>query len=1099
MCDKIIVNIGISNRQVLGKIVPCTVITYALNYCVSDCTYGGIMLLKWKNKIIGCILALTVLSGGNIMAKAVNDKPTAQTTQYAHELDAQAYSGNDLGAVYTKEATTFKVWAPTAARVAVRLYTTGSSSEAGAQEISTTAMTKGDKGVWSVKLDGDKKNLYYTYLVTIDGVTRETADVYAKAAGVNGNRSMVVDLDSTDPQGWENDRHVLYNDPTDAIVWEVHVKDFSNSEVSGVSLKYKGKYLAFTENGTTLGDKGEYSTCIDYLKKLGVTHVQLLPVYDYATVDESKTDSDEFNWGYDPKNYNVPEGSYSTDPFNGNTRITEFKQMIMALHNAGIGVIMDVVYNHTFTAPGGWFEMTVPGYYYRMKADGGFSDGSGCGNETASDHLMYRKYMIDSILYWTNEYHIDGFRFDLMGVHDVTTMNEIRKALDTNVPDGSKIIMYGEPWTGGDTSTKAVTATKSNVNLLDNRVGAFNDMFRDAVKGHVFNAKEKGFVQTGSGKGNIMAGITANCLNDQFNQPSQTVSYTSAHDNFTLYDKLLLSVKDDKSYNDRDEQLVEMNKLSAALILTSQGISFMQAGEEFARTKQGDENSYVSPASLNQLDWNRTVEYADLVSYYSGLIDIRRHFKPFRCADQTAAKLITFSDAPGGVVAYTLENTLTAGKEWSYAAVAFNGSNEEQKVTLKPAAGKTLPSKWSVIVNKSEAGLLELAVVDGNTITLPAKSSMMLVDKASFDKLAIASEQCTVRVEYKDSDTGEVISSRSYKGSSGSAFTTVKDESLAVDYDFDRIEGNEKGNFTKTVQTVTYFYKKFQGKIVSMKVNYLKPENPLIGDGDEEVEKSYTQRLREGDMYSANIKVVRGLTLDLEKFPSNALGEAGQEDFEVNYYYKNSEKTDLIIHYYNNEGWDEAGVYVYSEDDGEIKNYTDEDGMKMEKDSDLGDGWYTATVKDIGSFGNIYAVFSDTDSEYDSYFGEDGCAVKGEVWVKNGEVTKSGTVSVVCFDAEGKILKSETVTGKTGTQYSLTEPAFDGMKLDSSAGNTSGEFSDTPVYVVYRYVPQDQKQEEKTEGANPLPIVLGVTGGAAVIAAAALFIGYRKRKKRIVY
>ena len=1029
------------------------------------------------------------------MANAVPESSTnPTTTTYAHELDAQAYNGNDLGATYTKAATTFKVWAPTASHVAVKLYATGSSEEAGAQDLGTTSMVKGENGVWSVTINGDKKNLYYTYLVTVNGVTREAADIYAKAAGVNGNRSMVVDLDATDPEGWAKDQHILYDNPTDAIVWEVHIKDFSSSEVSGVSLKHRGKYLAFTENGTTLNDQGEVSTCIDYLKKLGVTHVQLLPVYDYATVDESKVDSDEFNWGYDPKNYNVPEGSYSTDPFNGNTRITEFKQMIMALHHAGIGVIMDVVYNHTFTAPGGWFEMTVPGYYYRLKADGSFSDGSGCGNETASDHLMYRKYMIDSILYWTNEYHIDGFRFDLMGVHDVTTMNEIRKALDTRVQGGSKIIMYGEPWTGGDLSTKATTGVKSNVKLLDNRIGAFNDMFRDAVKGHVFNANEPGFVQTGSEKGNVMAGIVGNCLSDQFNQPSQTVTYTSAHDNFTLYDKLVLSVKNDDSFNDRDDNLVEMNKMSAALVLTSQGISFMQAGEEFARTKQGDENSFISSTKLNQLDWNRTVEYADLVSYYSGLIDIRKHFTPFRCADQTAAKLITFADAPDGVVAYTLENTLTKGKEWAQAALLFNACDTEQSVTLKAADGKKLPDQWTVIVNQTEAGLLDLGTVNGNTVTVPAKSSMMLVDKASFDQLKIASEQCTVRVEYKDSSTGEVLDARSYKGTAGSAYSTAKSDSLALAYDFERIEGNEKGNFTKSVQNVTYYYQKFSGHIVSLTVNYCRPADPMLGGGEEAVEKPFSMKLREGDAYSAPIKEVAGMTVDLERFPMNAVGKAVGDAVSVTYYYQNASKCDLILHYYNAGGWGKVGAYVYAKDDDEVQDFTDHNGKAMSKDTELGDGWFTLTIQDIGNRDDVSVEFRDMDHPDEP---ATAYSVKKEVWVRDGVLTESGTLSVICMDGSGKILKTETFTGKVGSSYQLTEPAFEGLTLEASTANTSGQYTETPIYVMYRFTDQDASDEEHQP--KTLAIVLGIAGGAALVAAAVLLINYRKRKKRIVY
>ncbi len=529
---------------------------------------------------------------------------------FSHPFDEQAYFGNDLGAVYSEKATVFKVWAPSASSVELRLYETGDSKNF----MSSYPMKKADKGIWTVTLDGDMKNTYYTYVVTVDGISRETADIYGKAAGVNGKKSMVVDLAGTDPDGWQNDKHILYDAPTDAIVWEIHVRDFSISAMSGVSPEHRGKYLAFTESGTTLDGKGKISTCVDYLKKFGVTHVQILPMYDYATVDESKLDKPQFNWGYDPLNYNVPEGSYSTDPFDGNVRIKELKQMIMALHNAGIGVIMDVVYNHVFAAKGSWFDNTVPNYYFRFDKTGKLSDGSACGNETASDHLMYRKFMTDSILYWIKEYHIDGFRFDLMGVHDVETMNGIRKAIDENIEDGKKIIMYGEPWTGGPLGTDVDTCIKDNIYKLNDRVGAFNDSFRDIVKGHVFNAHEQGFVQSGEGVNALRDSITANCISGRkwFNQPSQAIAYTSAHDNFTLYDKLVLSVKNDGSYAERDEKLVAMNKLAAVLTFTSQGIVFMQAGEEFARTKFGDENSYVSSDKVNQIDWSALEKYGDL-------------------------------------------------------------------------------------------------------------------------------------------------------------------------------------------------------------------------------------------------------------------------------------------------------------------------------------------------------------------------------------------------------------------------------------------------------------------------------------------------------
>lgn len=390
------------------------------------------MNFNYKNfkKVLATFIAVIMLT--SIVTNLPINTLIARASGYS-DLDSQAYAGNDLGCTYTTTKTSFKVWAPTASDVKLKLYKTGSDSEAGAGVISTTAMTKGSQGVWSVEIQGDIKNTYYTYLVDVNGSTNETVDIYAYSGGVNGNRGMVVDLDSTDPTGWQNDKRVAAKNPTDAIVWEGHVRDFSIAANSGISEANKGKFLAFTEKGTTVNKDGVNKTGIDYLKDLGVTHVQLLPVYDYATTDETKLNTSQYNWGYDPKNYNMPEGSYSTNPYDGNSRVKEFKQMVQALHDENIGVIMDVVYNHTFEGTNKdnalWFNLTVPGYYYRQNASGGFANGSGCGNETASDRAMFQKYIIDSVVHWAKEYHLDGFRFDLMGLHDVETMNKVRAAL----------------------------------------------------------------------------------------------------------------------------------------------------------------------------------------------------------------------------------------------------------------------------------------------------------------------------------------------------------------------------------------------------------------------------------------------------------------------------------------------------------------------------------------------------------------------------------------------------------------------------------------------------------------------------------------------
>lgn len=1050
-------------------------------------------MLKFK-KIFSLILAVTTLLGGSVMATdAANTKENKEKVVYAHELDKQAYDGNDLGAVYKKDSTTFKVWAPTAERVAVKLYATGSSDEEGAQDISTTAMTKGKNGVWSATLKGDKKNLYYTYLVTINGVTTETADVYSKAVGVNGNRSMVVDLDSTDPEGWDKDEHVLYDNPTDAIVWEVHVRDFSKSEVSGVSLKYKGKYLAFTETGTTIDGKGEVSTCIDYLKRLGVTHVQLMPVYDYATVDETQEDPEEYNWGYDPKNYNVPEGSYSTNAYDGNVRIKEFKQMVKALHDAGIGVIMDVVYNHTFTAKGSCFENTVPGYYYRLNEDGSLSDGSGCGNETASDHLMYRKYMIDSILYWTNEYHIDGFRFDLMGVHDVETMNQIRAALDKEVKNGKKIIMYGEPWTGGAVATKAATANKDNIKQLSDRIGAFNDSFRDTVKGHVFNAQEEGFVQNGSGSETLKNCITANSIDAMswFKQPSQSVTYMSAHDNFTLYDKLVLSTKNDGSFDERDDNIVDMNKLAAAVMLTSQGAVFMQAGEEFARTKLGDENSYISSDKINQLDWNHLVEYSDLNSYYQGLIEIRKNYKPFRDPTIASAEKIAFSDTDRGVVAYTLENSLTADKEWSYVAVLFNSTDNAAEVTLKQSGDAALPKKWEIVADGVQAGLDGIGVVEGNKVTVAPHSALILADKDSFDKQALQSDKCIVNIEYKDAGSGEVVKKKVLKGLEGDGYVTSEGESLGAEYDYISVTGKEKGTFTKTPKTVTYNYNKFDGKLLKLTVNYLKEGDELLNTGDVEVAESITEIVREGAEYNAPIRAIDGMKIDIDKFPMNSFGTAADEDIEVTYYYVSSSNEDLTIHYFDSENRDSVYAYIYAEtDEGEVVYTDDMPGSKMTTDTELGKGWYSLTIKGKGRTEGLKARFSDSKGENAD---PTDYEVSHEIWIENGVISYRGEVNVIYVDEYGNVLDSKTIGGREGSVYQTEQAVFENMRLAGSTSNTDGTYTQTPIYVIYSY--KKLQITEKPDVMNTV-FILCTSAVFMLIAAGALTVVYHKRKKR---
>lgn len=690
------------------------------------------------------------------MVTGVKNKKSAVLRKLG-EMEKQIYNENDLGAVYTPEATYFKVWAPSASRVVLRRYTKGSSTEEGDRIIEERMMEKDvgetevwKNGVWKTMVGGNLANTYYTYLVTVDGETKETNDIYARAVGLNGQRGMVVNLGATNPHNWEKDHHVMAEKATDAIIWEVHVRDFSNSPDSG--MKHKGKYLAFTEKGTTVNGEGKLSTGMDYLKELGISYVQLLPSFDYLN-DELDESNEGYNWGYNPLNYNVPEGLYSTNPYDGNVRITEFKQMVQAFHEAGIGVIMDVVYNHVGgDANASWFQRTVPDYYFRQDEKGNLADsGTACGNETASERGMFRKYIVDSVVYWASEYHIDGFRFDLMGCHDVETMNQVRKALNT-LPDGEKILVYGEPWAAGKTNQpeEIPMAVQSNMKLLNLGIGAFNDGIRDAVKGHVFYSEATAFVQAGNNKKqpegsrmytdeNLKAGITGNASTafpeNWAAAPRQTVNYVSCHDNLSLYDKLQLSVngagkEGGSRFYKRDANLLAMNKMAAAIIMTSQGSVFFQAGEEFARTKGGVENSYCSPLyysrtrELNQMAWSRREKFSDLTEYYKGLLKLRRAYAPFRAADLSAIQNLVFSDEKrSNLIAYTISSP---GERWDMAAVLMNANPTPQKVKLKAGKGSSLPTFWNCVVNQNSAGTKTLEKYSGNKITVPAQTVLVL-------------------------------------------------------------------------------------------------------------------------------------------------------------------------------------------------------------------------------------------------------------------------------------------------------------------------------------------------------------------------------------
>ncbi|MEQ2474448.1 type I pullulanase [Ruminococcoides intestinale] len=806
---------------------------------------------------------------------AAEKKTVTDYQAYAANLDKSAYSGNDLGASYSKKATTFKVWSPNAASVRVNIFEHGSDNEGDAGSIMSRAMSL-DKttGVWSVTINGDLLNKYYTYSVTHGKTTKETADVYAKACGVNGQRSMVVDLSTTNPDGWENDKHVLVKNQTDASVWEISVADFSSSESSGVSEANRGKYLAFTEEGTTVnGVQGASSTCVDYLKKLGVKYVQIMPFYDFGSVDESKNIMDQYNWGYDPVNYNCPEGSYSTNPKKGEVRIKECKQMIQALHNAGIGVIMDVVYNHTYTSDS-WLQRTVPNYYYRMNNDGTFSNGSGCSNDTASEHLMFRKYMIDSVTYWASEYHIDGFRFDLMGLHDVTTMNSIRTALDNLYADGSgsQILMYGEAWdmaTNCDEGT--VLASQKNLKQLSDRIGAFDDTIRDAIKGST-GGTDGAFVQEGSRRANLKTGIAgqSDTTTGWANVPSQCVTYASCHDNLCLYDKLVGSVYGaDGKYRKRYEDLVAMNKLSAAIVITSQGIPFSLGGEEFCRSKDGDENSYASSRKENMLDWENVDLYSDVIEYYRGLYKIRDAFAAF--SDSTAAtanSLAYLSDVPKGVMGYTINNT-ESGK-WSQMCVIFNGSDSAQNVTAK--------GDWVVLADNKTAGLRNIKNVT-NSVKVEAHSAVIMVDTKSYDSAGIMDDEGAVVIDYYDNKTEKLIKSQTLTGELGTSYDLTNLAST-LNYDVKKTDGEIKGVFTDQVGHAKVYVEEYDGEISTVTVKFVDETN------NTEIEDSFLVKNRKGEQYyTPDLPSIKNYKLVLDDLPTNGAGKLDSASKTVTYKY----------------------------------------------------------------------------------------------------------------------------------------------------------------------------------------------------------------------
>ena len=670
-------------------------------------------------------ITLTLLLSMSMQAKSQVFQPNKYVDQFAPVFtddDYPPYQKDDLGVDYSTKRTKFKIWSPRAEMVSLQLY----ESSLGGEPLATKVLKKGKNGTWSTKVKGDLEGRYYTFQIIEEGVRwPETPDPYAKAVGVNGQRAMVVDLEKTNPAGWEDDQRPPLNSFADIVLYELHLRDISVHPASGI--EHKGKYLGLAESGTKT-PSGE-STGLDHLKELGVTHVHLLPVFDFQSIDEAYLRAGLYNWGYDPQNYNVPDGSYSTDPFDGRVRIKEFKQMVKTLHDNGIRVVMDVVYNHTGATEESVFNRTAPNYYYRFSDSGRWSNASGCGNEIASERPMVRKFIVESMKYWAEEYHIDGFRVDLMGIHDIETMNEVARELREIDPT---IFIYGEGWTAGQSPLpEQQRAIKANTKRLDG-IAAFSDDFRDGVKGHVFTHHAKGFASGEHGLvESVKLGIVGAIQHPQVdysqvnyskapwaNQPTQCINYVSCHDNHTLWDRLVNSCPELS-----DEERLHINKLAQTLVLTSQGVPFLHAGEEFVRSKNGVENSFESPDKVNQIDWENKAEHRDLFAYYQALVQLRKNHPAFRMGDaDLVRKHLKFVDFPmDNIFGYELSEHAN-GDAWKRILLVFNGNKVGKRITVPEG-------DWELVLYNYRIDENGMGKVFNNQANLLPFSAMIMVEK----------------------------------------------------------------------------------------------------------------------------------------------------------------------------------------------------------------------------------------------------------------------------------------------------------------------------------------------------------------------------------
>ncbi|MBE0637778.1 MAG: type I pullulanase [Bacteroidales bacterium] len=634
------------------------------------------------------------------------------------------YTGSDLEMNYTPAATSFRIWAPTAEEVRVRIYETGIDGD----PIMEKKMKKDEAGTWVARFNEDLKNLFYTFQIKYKNEwLDETPGIYSTAVGVNGKRGAIFDLKETNPEGWEETERPILENYNDIIIYEVQVRDLSIHPESGIT--NKGKFLGMAEEGTT-SPHGQ-KTGIDHFKELGVTHIHILPAFDFRSIDETKLHEKRYNWGYDPLNYNVPEGSFSTDPYNPKTRIREFKEMVAALHRNGLRVVLDVVYNHTGYTENSNFNLLVPGYYYRQREDGSWSDASACGNETASERPMMRRFMIESLKHWVNEYKIDGFRFDLMGIHDIETMNMISKELHAIDPT---IFLYGEGWKAGNSPLPDAKLALKHLTYQLDSIAAFSDDIRDGIKGSWNNHEAKGFVSGAKDlEESIKFGVVAATEHPQVDyslinyskapwagQPYQCINYVSCHDNHTLFDKLKISAPEAT-----EAEIIKMHKLANTIVMTSQGIPFLHAGVDFLRTKKGVENSYQSPDSINQIDWERKHTYQDVFGYYRDLITLRKSHPAFRMTNKEVIQQnLEFLDLKiPGIVAFKLSD-YTGGEAWQTIIVIYNSTRQAQPIDLPGAT-------WTEVFNEYGLNVNGYRTIRNNRVNVPPISALVLAEVAN--------------------------------------------------------------------------------------------------------------------------------------------------------------------------------------------------------------------------------------------------------------------------------------------------------------------------------------------------------------------------------